>query len=431
MPPPRICIIGAGPSGLATIKNLRAMGLENLVCYEAQGQVGGNWVYKDEAGHPSVYQSTHIISSKKLSSFDDFPMPADYPDFPSHRQILSYFEAYADHFGLRDPIRFNTKVEHAARLDSGRWRIATMGPEGGNETEFDHLIVCSGHHWSPYTPDCPGIFSGVQIHSHDYRKAKPFEGKRVLVVGGGNSACDIAVDTSRVSGKTAISLRRGYYIIPKIVLGRPVDVMYERLTPFPKRLRQIILRLGIRLAVGRYKHYGLAEPEARVMEMHPTLNSEILYQIRHGNVLVRKGIESLDGATVHFTDGTRDDYDVIVWATGYRTAFPFFDPDFIDWEEALDIPLYLKMMPADVPNLHFIGLFQPIGCIWTLADLQARIAALQIAGKLDRPADIKARIENEIRSPHWRFERTARHAVEVDYHAFKGELQRELARGHA
>lgn len=431
MPQPRICIIGAGPSGLTTIKNLRAAGLNNLVCYEAQQQVGGNWVYKDEAGHPSVYQSTHIISSKKLSSFDDFPMPKAYPDFPSHRQILAYFEAYANHFNLREPIRFNTKVEHAKHLEDGRWQIRATGPEGKEDTEFDHLIVCSGHHWNPYTPDYPGTFSGLQMHSHDYRKAERFEGKRVLVVGGGNSACDIAVDTSRVSGKTAISLRRGYYIIPKIVLGRPVDVMYERLTPFPKRLRQMILEFGIRLAIGRYKHYGLAEPEGRVMEMHPTLNSEILYQIRHGKVLVRKGIASLDGQTVHFTDGMDDDYDAIVWATGYRTAFPFFERDFIDWEEALDIPLYLKMMPADVPNLHFIGLFQPIGCIWTLADLQARIAALQIGGQLDRPSDIKARIESEIRSPHWRFERSTRHAVEVDYHAFKGELERELARAGA
>lgn len=423
---PRICVIGAGPSGLTTLKNLIQAGLTDITCYETSDAVGGNWVFRESEGHSSVYASTHLISSKKLSQFEDYPMPDDYPDFPSHRQVLAYFDAYARDFGVLPYIRFRCRVDHAARDRIGRWIVRATGPEGTREELFDYLLVCSGHHFDPAMPSYPGRFSGRTLHSHSYKRAEPFRDKRVLVVGGGNSACDIAVDLCRTAAHTAISMRRGYHIIPKIVFGMPVDVAYRRLRHLPKPIRRFLLDAGLNLVIGHWERYGLERPTRPVLEMHPTLNTDVLLQIRHGRIHPRRGIARLDGESVVFTDGKSENYDVIIWATGYRTSFPFFDRGFIDWRDAIRLPLYLKMMPADIPNLYFIGLFQPIGCIWNLADHQAHIAALQIAGRLARPADLQRRIAHEMGARHWRFEDRPRHQAEVDYHDFRKSLLKEL-----
>ena len=423
---PRICVIGAGPSGLTTLKNLRQSGLMNLVCYEASDTIGGNWAYREEEGHSSVYASTFLISSKKLSQFEDYPMPDCYPDFCSHTQVLSYFESYARHFNVLPFIRFRTKVCHARREADGGWRIRIAGPEGDSDERYDVLLVCSGHHFEPVVPSYPGEFSGTMLHSHAFKTAAPFRGQRVLVVGAGNSACDVAVDVSRVAACTALSMRHGQHIIPKIVFGMPADVVYRRLRHIPKPIRRFILEKGLRLVIGRWERYGLQPPARPLMETHPTLSTDVLLQIRHGRVIPRRGIERFDGKTVVFVDNRKEEFDTVIWATGYSTVFPFFDRSFVDWREARRLPLYLKMMMADVPNLYFIGLFQPIGCIWTLADYQARIAAAQIAGRLARPANIAARIEREMAHTHWRFADHPRHQGEVDYHDFRRSLIAEL-----
>jgi len=422
----KVCVIGAGPCGLTTLKNLKQAGLTDIVCYEAGAEIGGNWVLRDAHGHSSIYETTHTISSKSLSQFEDFPMPADYPEYPSHVQILAYFQSYAAHFDVLGLIKFHARVTAAERRDDGRWQVSVSHPAGDETAVFDYLIVCSGHHWSPRQPELPGRFDGTQVHAHDYKSAERFRDARVLVVGGGNSACDIAVETSRISRKTTISMRRGYYIIPKFVYGMPVDVAYRRLLFLPKPLRQAVLAFLLKLEIGRWKKYKLKTPDCGPLEMHPTLNTEVLYFIRHGKVHPKGAITAVDGHTVTFEDGSKEEIDVIIWATGYRTGFPFLGDAYREWEDATKLPLYLKMMPADPPNLYFIGLFQPIGCIWTLADHQARIAALQIAGKLKRPSDLAQRIDHEMNHPHWKFEARPRHAAEVDYHDFRNELLREL-----
>ncbi len=248
---PRICVIGAGPSGLTTLKNLRQAGLANVVCHEASGTIGGNWAYTEAAGHSSVYACTFLISSKKLSQFEDYPMPDCYPDFCSHAQVLAYFESYARHFEVLPFIRFRTKVCHAAREPDGSWRLRIAGPDGESEQRYDVLLVCTGHHSDPVVPRYPGEFLGTMLHSHSFKTATPFRGQRVLVVGAGNSACDVAVDISRVAARTALSMRHGQHIIPKIVFGMPVDVVYRRLRHLPKPIRRFVLEQGLRLVIGR------------------------------------------------------------------------------------------------------------------------------------------------------------------------------------
>lgn len=426
---PRIAVIGAGPSGITAAKNCIEEGLgDGLTVFEASDQVGGNWVFRDEPGHSSVYETTHIISSKYWSAYEDFPFPDGTPDYPSHSHLRQYFQDYADHFGVTEHVDFNTRVEHAQRLDDGRWSLDIDGPEGKSTRIFDHLLVANGHHWNPRMPELPGDFSGEVLHSHSFKRAEPFRGKRVLVIGGGNSAADVAVECSRVADHVSISMRRGYWFLPKFMMGRPGDVIYHKTEWLPGWLRQKLLTLSVQLVQGKNENFGLQTPDYSILQGHPTLNSELMYFIGHGEIDPRRGIRSVSGKTVTFTDGQHGEFDVIICATGYRTTFPFFDDDFINWEDATQIPLYRKMFHREIPNLYFIGLFQPLGCIWPLSDYQARLAAKHVKGEWQRPDDIGARIDHELANPHYDFLKHTKHAVEVDYTRFRKELLGDLAK---
>ena len=419
---PRVCVIGAGPCGLTTIKNLVAAGIRNIVCYDERDAIGGNWRFTEEQGRSSVYETTQLISSRRHTEFEDFPMPPDYPDYPFHWQMRAYFDAYAQHFRLLQFVRPQTRVDDVDLGADGKWRVRVSAAKGRSESVFDHLIVCSGHHHSPLLPDYPGHFNGETLHSVDYKRAGSFTGKRVLVVGGGNSACDIAAAVSSVAARTCISMRRGYWLLPKRVHGEPSDNLYVWLRLLPRPVIPLASRVAIRLIVGPWARYGLQPPQGAPITMHPTLNTLILEALRERRVIPHVGIERFDGDSVLFRDGTGESFDSIIWATGFRIVFPFLDGDIGDWDTAKTPPLYLKMMHRRLANLLCVGVFQPLGCIWWLADYQARIAALQIAGRIARPADIERRIDREIRTPHWRFDTTPRHAIEVDAHDFRRDL---------
>ncbi|MEM1217611.1 MAG: NAD(P)-binding domain-containing protein [Bacteroidota bacterium] len=427
----RVCIIGVGPSGITALKNLVDEGLQ-VVAYDRNQEVGGNWIFTESESHSSVFETTHIISSKTLSQYADFTFDdfdPSVPDYPSHRQLAAYFQAYARQFDLYRHIEFETEVLNAQRKPNGGWilKIRQQGIE--REEEFSDLVVCNGHHWNPRMPQYPGSFSGQFLHSHQYKKAAPFAGQRVLVIGGGNSACDVAVETSRVSAQTDISWRRGYRIIPKFVFGKPSDIVASRFSKLPMFLRRRMAELMIRVLVGKNSWHGLQDPENRFGATHPTINEELLYRVRHGKVNPRIDIARLDGNTVHFKDGSQQDYDVIIACTGYIITHPFFQEDFINYREG-PVPLYLKMLHPEYADLFFIGLFQPLGCIWPGAELQSKIMARQLAGKWQRPANIKTLVERELRNPHFEQIKTPRHTITVDYHLFVKELLRELPKDY-
>lgn len=423
---PRVCVIGAGPSGLAAIKNLQEQGVTDITAFEKHGQIGGNWVYDAQNEHSSVYETTHIISSKRWSQFDDFPMPAHYPDYPSHHLILEYFQNYAQHFKLQQYIRFNTTVLKAELIPNKQWQITYQDEQGKHTDNFDYLLIANGHHWDPLLPEYPGHFTGEVLHAHQYKKAAPFQGQRVLVVGGGNSACDVAVEIARIAPLTCISMRRGYNIFPKFIFGKPTDDAVAKTRWMPSWMRQKLISLVIRILQGRYAKYQLMKPDCGPLELHPTINSELLYSIRHGKVHPRPGITRFEGKTVHFANGEQHEFDTVIFATGYKISFPFFDPKLIDFSNRTTVPLYRKMMHADFENLYFIGFCQPQGCIWPLADYQAKIAARIIMGKLKRPNSLHEKVEHEMKQPHYQFKAHVRHALEVDYHMFRRELLETL-----
>ena len=421
-----VCVIGAGPSGITAAKNLLGRGLR-ITVFDYGAKVGGNWVYTEEEGHSSVFETTHIISSKTLSQYEDFPMPDDYPDYPSHRQLAAYFQSYAEHFDLLTHIRFHTLVKHCERLPDGKWKVDTVS-EGREESQvFDALAVCNGHHWKPRMPSYPGTFTGRFIHSHSVKRFSAFEGERVLVIGGGNSACDVAVESSRVAAAVDMSWRRGYWIVPKFMMGKPADKFSERMKWLPKPIWQRLSALSLRFRNGSNSLYGLPEPEGPIGFHHPTINEDLFYSIRHGKIRPRTDIERLEGGNVVFKDGSNAIYDTIIACTGYIISHPFFDRSLIDYSEGA-VRLWLKMLHPEIDNLYFIGLFQPLGCIWPGSELQSRIMAAELAGEWKRPTEVGSLADREISHPDFRQIDTPRHTITVDYHRFRKRLMDAMNR---
>jgi thioredoxin reductase len=420
----RVCVIGAGPSGITAAKNLLDEGHE-VVVYDLGSEVGGNWVFTEKVGHSSVFETTHIISSRTLSEYADFPMPLDYPDYPSHKDLAAYFQSYAKQFNLYPYIKFNTLVKHCKRLGNGQWEVITISNHVEQKETFDALAVCNGHHWLPRMPEYPGQFAGEFIHSHEVKKFSHFSGKRVLVIGGGNSACDVAVESSRVAASVDISWRRGYWIAPKFIMGKPSDVFSTKINWLPKNIWQMVSALTLYFRNGKNSDYGLSEPDGPLGSHHPTINEDLFFTIRHGRIKPRQDIERLDGNDVYFKDGSKGSYDVVVACTGYIISHPFFDKQFIDYSEG-DVPLWLRMMHPEITNLYFIGLFQPLGCIWPGSELQSKIMARELAGEWKRPAHINSLINEELRHPDFKQINTPRHTITVDFHRFRKRLLKHL-----
>ncbi len=424
----RVCVVGAGPSGIAAGKNCVEYGLD-VVIFEKNDKVGGNWVFNAKTGHSSVYENTHIISSKVWSEYEDFPMPEDYPEYPNHKQLQAYFESYAKHFGVYKKIRFHHTIQKITKTPNEEWKVEYTNASKKKKVEFfDVLMVANGHHWDPKYPEYEGKFTGKFLHSHDFKGVtNEWKGKDILVIGAGNSACDVAVESARVANSVKLSMRSPQWFFPKFLFGMPSDVFAAK-TPnwIPSIIKQFALSKLIYILQGSYKNYDLPENKNLALSHHPTLNSDLLDFIRHGRINPRPAIKKLHGKEVEFIDGTKERFDIICACTGFWTTFPFFDKSFIDFQHVEKIPLFRKMIHNDFQNLYFIGLFQPVGCIWPMADYQAKLACLEILGKYKRPKNLKAAIQYEIDHPHFTFERGQRHAVEVDYHSFRKELRLEL-----
>ncbi|MFN0013713.1 MAG: flavin-containing monooxygenase [Saprospiraceae bacterium] len=417
----KIAIIGAGCSGITAIKTLAEAGLHDVVCFEKNDRIGGNWVFTAGEGHSSVAETTFLISSKKMSQYSDFPMPDDYPDYPSHRQVLAYFEAYARHFGVLQNIRFGTAVLRAEKIAGERWLLTLSD---GSTAEFDYLLVANGHHSVPRHPAWKDDFSGQYLHAHDFKNNRSLADKRVLVVGAGNSGCDCAVESSRVASSVDLSVRTPQYIVPKLFMGRPTDTFAAAMQWLPRPVQDVLQRLSLRIQVGRYRDYGLPEPDFPPTKAHPTVSSELLDKIRHGMVRPRPGIARVNGRTVYFTDGSVAEYDVIVAATGYKIHFPFFEPGLFDWEDATSIPLYLRVFHPQHPTLFFVGLVQPQGCVWPLSEAQSRLVARVVLGTKKLPPNWRDLAVAEGAAAERTFLKNPRHSLEVHFLPYLKKLAR-------
>jgi dimethylaniline monooxygenase (N-oxide forming) len=431
----RVCVIGAGSSGIVAAQVLHDRGVA-FDCFEAGSQIGGNWRYGNDNQMSSAYESLHINTSRQLMEYAAYPMPDDLPDYPNHRQIAAYFDNFVDHFGLRDLITFRTEVLKVEPVSTGGYDVTIRGVDGGaKETRhYEHVIVANGHHWDPRWPE-PGYpgsetFPGEQLHAHYYRTPDPLVGKRVLVLGIGNSACDIAVESSRVAASTDLAMRRGAHILPKYLLGVPTDRLTDSpLARGPLKVQQWTMAALLRLTQGKVTDYGLPEPDHAVLHAHPTVSQDLLNRLGHGDITVRPNIDRFEGSKIFFTDGSAGEYDAVVYCTGYKVSFPFLDDTVVRAEDN-HIDLYRRVVDPEHAGLYFIGLIQPLGAIMPLAEAQAHWVADLVTGVGALPS--KAEMKREIASYDTRLRKryvaSKRHTIEVDFHAYRAEINKERKR---
>ncbi len=427
----RVCVIGAGSSGIAACQVLKARRVP-FDCFEKGSAVGGNWRYENDNGMSSAYRSLHINTSRAMMAYKTFPMPEDYPDYPNHFQIAAYFDAYVDHFGFRERIRFRTEVLDV-RPVAGEWEVTVADADGTRETHrYRAVLVANGHHWDPRWPEppFPGAedFEGEQIHVHHYREPEVLRGKRVLVLGIGNSATDIAVEASRIAEKTFLAMRRGAYIMPKYLNGKPTDESASPLlTLTPLWFQRFFLERMLGLTAGDMTAYGLPKPDHKLLEAHPTVSAELLSRLGHGDIVVKPNIDRFSGTrSVRFADGSEEKIDLVVYCTGYKITFPFFDPALIS-ADGNRLPLYRRVASVDHPGLYFIGFIQPLGAIMPLAEAQSEWVADLLSGRGALPSRGEMReevvaAEGKMRK---RYVASKRHTIQVDFHPYLREIRRE------
>jgi hypothetical protein len=416
-----VCVIGAGASGLAAIKNLREHGFA-VDCYERETSVGGAWNWRHDRS--PVYAGTHLISSRPLTEFPDFPMPDTWPDYPHHSQVLSYLERYSAHFGLGAHIWFGTEVVSVVPVGDGRWDVATQSTGGGSSRiqRYAAVVVANGHNWAPHIPAIPGDFRGQVIHSAAYKDPAVLRNRKVLVVGGGNTGCDIAVEAAQQATTVWHSTRRGYWYAPKYVLGRPADQVNDRMLRWrlPLRLRQWLYRRVVGLTVGDLTRYGLPEPDHRPYESHPIVNSQLPYYLGHGRITAVADVARYDGAAVELTDGRRVEPDLVITATGYRPRFDFLAPDLLDADPDGRPDLHMHAFARKHPTLAVVGLLQPDAGLFPLAHWQSVAIARWLQLRTTDPVRAATVQQKESARPvrNWSRRRvvpTARHWFEVDH----------------
>lgn len=367
-------IIGAGPMGLCAARQLKKHGID-FVGFDLHGNVGGLWDIDNP--HSTMYDSAHLISSKGTTEFSEFPMRPEVAPYPHHSEMRQYFRDYARQFGLYAHYQFNTRVVQLQRQDQG-WLLISERDGERREWHFDGVLIANGTLHTPNTIELPGEFSGELLHSSAYRNADIFSGKRVLVVGCGNSACDIAVDAVHRASSVDLSVRRGYYFLPKFILGKPTDT-FGGAIKLPRRLKQLLDGLLIRTLVGKPSHYGLPNPDYRLYESHPVMNSLVLHHLGHGDIHARGDIRQVAGQQVTFADGSQGDYDLILMATGYQLNYPFIAREELNWPEGAGAPqLYLNVFHPEHDDLFMMGMVEASGLGWQGRDEQAELVALYI-----------------------------------------------------
>ncbi|MEV6390290.1 flavin-containing monooxygenase [Nocardia xishanensis] len=428
---PLVCVIGAGPSGITAAKRLQDHGIP-FDCFEASDEVGGNWYFKNPNGMSACYQSLHIDTSKWRLAFEDYPVPGEWPDFPHHSQLFEYFKNYVDHFGLRDKILFDTKVTAAERRPDGRWLVTASD---GRTRAYDALVVCNGHHWDPRMPDYPGEFDGVLMHSHAYND--PFDpidmrGKRVIVVGMGNSGLDIASELSQrfIAARLTVSARRGVWVLPKYVHGKVGDK--QSVPPWiPRKLALKLKQRFVRKFRGDMEFYGLPAPDHKPFEAHPSASEEFLHRAGCGDITFKPAITALEGSRVRFADGSVQEADVIVCATGYHISFPFFtDPELLPDNENR-LPLFKQMMKPGIDNLFYLGLAQPLPTLVNFAEQQSKLVAAYLTGQYlpPDPDGMRENIRAAETARTGRYYDSPRHTIQVEFEAYVRDMKREMARG--
>lgn len=417
-------VIGAGPSGLAAARALTRRGIP-VDGYEASHGVGGLWDIDNPRS--TMYESAHLISSRTTTEFAEFPMRSEV-DYPGHRVLREYFREYAERFGLADRFRFGTRVTRLEPSDGG-WNLTSEGPDGTEMRWYPGVVLANGTLAEPNVPSFPGEFTGELLHTSAYKSASQLTGKRVLLIGAGNSGCDIAVDAVHHAASVDMSVRRGYYFVPRYLFGKPSDTLNQG-RPLPARLKQAIDSRVLKAFTGDPVRFGFPRPDYRIYESHPIVNTLILNHLGQGDLRIRPDVARFDGTTVHFRDGGSADYDLVLMATGYLLDYPFVDRAHLHWRGASP-RLFLNMFPASFNGLFVMGMIEASGIGWQGRYEQADLLGAYldaVAHAPERAERFRARVTGEAwpdLTGGYRYLGLDRMAYYVNKDAYRAAVRRE------
>jgi cation diffusion facilitator CzcD-associated flavoprotein CzcO len=426
----KYCVIGAGASGLAVAKNFAERGIP-FDCLEREADIGGLWNIATPSG--IVYETTHLVSSISSTGYDDLPMrDEDYPEYPSHTRVLGYLKDYARTFGLLDHIELGCTVDRVAPRADGRWEVALAGES--LPRIYRGVVLASGHHDTPRMPSYPGTFSGEILHSRAYRSPKQLRDRRVLVVGCGNSAADIVSDAVHGGSEVFLSIRRGYWFVPKFILGFPTGdvISYAEMLPLPRRVKRWLFQGTLWLVQGPPSRYRMPDPDYPIDAAHPTMTDEIPRLVAHGDLVVKPEIAAFERGCVLFKDGTAEAIDTIVLATGYEPVVPFMDEGLVFAADGR--PRFnLAVVHPEHETLFAAGLVQANGSMWRLADYQGQLIANLIVAS-ERAPEQARRIRALMtargtgRGARRGYVASDRHRLEVNYYDYRRLLLRLIRR---
>lgn len=422
---PKVLIIGAGPGGLTVANELKNYGIEFEIV-DKSDTVGGIWNINREDS--PIYNSTHFISSKTLSGFSSHPMPDHYPDYPSHKKIYQYILDYANTNELTNLVKLNTGVTRIEN-NNNTWEVSF---DNGKTTEYSDVISAIGLTMYTHMPNGIDNYKGEFIHSKDYFSPEVFKDKKILIIGAGNSGCDIACDAAQFASETSLSLRRGYYFLPKYIMGMPADV-YGSKNNLPdviyKPMQEFLLN---NFLVGKPSKYGLPDPDHRVLESHPIMNTQLLHHLGHGDVQIKPDIETYNANSITFKDGKEETFDLIVFATGYQRVYPFLEsinPIYNDPNERID--LHLEIFDRDHDNLMIMGGLELAGGAYPVLERQARLIGKYLSEK-HKGSSAYNKFKDELKSKNInvkgkkKYINSQRHKYYVDMSLYHKLLEKQI-----
>jgi hypothetical protein len=371
--------------------------------------------------------------------------------------VQQYFRSYADHFRLREHIHFGAdviKIEpipQGAR-EVGRGDVAQHGASDdgdtiqqsaptwavtlatGEQRHYRGIVIANGHHWDPHWPTYPGHFNGQVLHSSQYKTPDQLAGQRVLVVGAGNSGCDIAVESAQFATATFHSMRRGYHFVPKFIKGKPADRAGEFFLRWhiPLWLRRRLAARAINISLGPPEEFGLPKPDHKLFESHPIINSQMMYFVGHGRIKPKPDVAELRDNSVRFADGSVEPIDTIVYATGFNLSFPFINPEHLHWHDGKP-QLFLNVFHPTYDNLFVAGMIQPDSGLWCLSHYQSQLIArfVQLQQQEERRAKKFRRLKSKPASDLGNgihYIRSSRHLLEIEHFSYRRKLQKLLAK---
>ncbi|XP_007987710.3 dimethylaniline monooxygenase [N-oxide-forming] 4 [Chlorocebus sabaeus] len=400
----KVAVIGAGVSGISSIKCCVDEDLEPT-CFERSDGIGGLWKFTEcsKDGMTRVYKSLVTNVCKEMSCYSDFPFHEDYPNFMNQEKFWDYLQEFAEHFDLLKYIQFKTTVCSITKRpdfsETGQWDVVTETEGKQNRAVFDAVMVCTGHFLNPHLPleAFPGIhkFKGQILHSQEYKIPEGFQGKRILVIGLGNTGGDIAVELSRTAAQVLLSTRTGTWVLGRSAdWGYPFNMMVIRryysfiAQVLPSRFLNWIQERKLNK---RFNHedYGLSITKGKTAKF--IVNDELPNCILCGTITMKTSVMEFTETSAVFEDGTvEENIDVVIFTTGYTFSFPFF-------EEPLKslctkkIFLYKHVFPLNLERatLAIIGLLSLKGSILSATELQARWATRVFKGLCKIPPSQK------------------------------------------